>query len=154
MTKEEKKVRARLENLVMAGGSSMELMAGKCSFEVLAEIPKYFMLASLKDKRPPGKIVFQTLTEGTSVMMYTSYTNKKPDRANCMQEYSIHKVPLTINLKTAKQGREEIFDHDVLYLGIDCDVDTKITLNISFKYDGNKIEKAPAAKKKTAELLL
>jgi len=63
MTKEEQKVRARLENLVMAGGSSMELASGKTTFDVIAEIPKYFMLANLKDKKPPGSIKFLSVVK-------------------------------------------------------------------------------------------
>ena len=85
MTKEEKKVKARLENLVMGSGAcSMELNMGKHCLEVLAEIPKYFMIPHLKDKKPPGKITFTAMTAGTSFILYTSFTNKKPDKKNCL----------------------------------------------------------------------
>ena len=57
MTKEEKKVRARLENLVSGdAGATNELTPGKHDVEKLADIPKYFKISRLKEKNPPGKI--------------------------------------------------------------------------------------------------
>jgi hypothetical protein len=57
MTKEEKKVRARLENLVSGGaGTTNNLSQGRHEIEKLADIPKYFKISKLKERQPPGKI--------------------------------------------------------------------------------------------------
>jgi hypothetical protein len=82
--REEKKTYARLGNIVSKGcNSHEEIRDGRNNFEILSDVPKFFILP-LRHKKAPGRISFTHFSpvSATNFTCYVSYTVARPDRRN------------------------------------------------------------------------
>ena len=79
---------------MMAGEDNIhkELINGRNSFEIHADITQYFKV-TLKDKKPTGKIIFLYLDKGTEIQCYSSYTNKRPDKEKHVANLYVAYIP-------------------------------------------------------------
>jgi hypothetical protein len=77
---EAKRTRFKLENFVLGGqNSNTILINGPFETDLFSDIPRYFSVP-LAEMKPPGKIMFKTVTPNTKLVIYASYTCSKPSK--------------------------------------------------------------------------
>ena len=134
--KEEKRLRAKVENLVNGANVTNELGAGRHYIEKLADIPIFFKISKLKERKPPGKITIESLEpKGTSINIWWCFSNKRPGHKNFMGSHSVYRTPYVIKIRTGWLGRTEQFNDDDIYITVESDCDTNVKLLVSFKLD-------------------
>jgi hypothetical protein len=114
-----------------------ELHNGINKHEILADITSYFRI-TLKDLKPPGKLVFTGLDKGCSIQVYGSYNNSRPDAsgndAHLFIGYISDPKPMfefTANVAT----RNPHFTHKEFLIAINGDKDCNVKMQLQTKLE-------------------